>query len=193
MMIVTVAADILRAALLYTRSEFGLGSNLRDEYRHVILDRTIVATDGHTMFIANPGEVKIEGGPARALLLHHGLVEKLGHTAEDGGMVTFMVGKQIMDAEGNLYPIETGEIVNWRKVYPRHPNGGTSQYNLLYLNRAVRANIELGAPVGEQAGKIHVHHNGTSGPCVAELHNRRAHVLFQYFADKNEEFVPFNV
>lgn len=191
MLTVTVAADILRAALLFTRSELGLGSMLRDEYQHVILDQTIVATDGHTMFIANPGEVKLEGKP-RAVLLHHGFVE---HIIQDAGrdLVTFMIGKQAMDAEGNLYPLPVGEIVNWRKVYPRHTNGGTSQYNLLYLHRAVRANVELGAPLGEQAGKIHVHHNGTSGPCVAELHGRRAHVLFQYFTDAVTDFQPFNV
>ena len=192
MMTVTVAADILRAALLFTKTDDTLGSTLREEYRHVILDRTIVATDGHTMFIANPGEVLISGTP-RAVLLHHTFVEKLIARADEPS-VTFMVGKEVMDEMGALYPLAEGEIVDWRKVYPRTTNGGTSQYNLLYLHRAIRANVDLGAPPGLDAGNIHVHHNGTAGPAVLELHKSRAHVLCQYRIDNSgDTFSPFNV
>src|SRR5574337_585784 len=101
MMTVTVAADVLRAALLFTKSDPIYGSTLRDEYQHIILDRTIIATDGHTMFVANPGEVLIDGTP-RPVLLARGFVE---HIAKGEDAVTFMVGKQAMDAEGNLYPL----------------------------------------------------------------------------------------
>lgn len=190
MMTVTVAADVLRAALLFTKSDPVYGSTLRDEYQHVILDRTIVATDGHTMFVANPGEVLIEGA-ARPVLLHRGFVE---HIAKGDEAVTFMVGKQAMDGEGNLYPLPAGEIVNWRKIYPRTTNGGASQYNLLYLNRIIQANIELGARADLTAGIVHVYHNGTAGPAVAELHNRRGHVLCNHRLDNScDTFTPFNL
>ena len=190
MITVTVAADILRAALIYTKQDDLAGSTLREEYQHLILDHTIVATDGHTMFIANPGEVKIEGTP-RAVLLPRGFIE---HIAKGAEPVTFMVGKQAMDAEGNLYPIPKGDIVDWRKVYPRHTNGGTSQYNLVYLHRAVRANIELGARADATAGEIPVHHNGSAGPCVLELHNRRAHVIVNHrYSNRDNGYQPFNV
>lgn len=190
MITVTVAPEILRAALLFTKTDALMGSTMRDEYRHIILDQTIVASDGHTMFVANPREVKIEGTP-RPVLLHRGFVE---HVAMSEDLVTFMIGKQAMDAEGNLYPLAEGVVVNWRKVYPRYTNGATSQYNLLYLHRAVRANVELGAKPGAPAGEIHVHHNGTSGPCVLELHDRRAHVIVQYLMGKSRDmYTPFNV
>lgn len=195
MFTLTTRPDVLRAALLFTKSE-AYGSTMRAEYDHVILDRTLIATDGHSMIVINPGEVSIKGDKIRPVLLPRQAIEAAIEGTVTNDPISLMVdpvGGWVMTTTAKTYPLPTGEIINWDRVYPRHTTGGTSNYNLAYLHRAVRANIELGAPNSSVAGEMVVHHNGTSGPAVIVLTDRRAHVIVNYLNVKggDSDYQPF--
>jgi hypothetical protein len=193
MFTLTVRPDILRAALLFTK-ERGQGSGLREEYDHLILDRTIVATNGHTMFIANPSEVCLTGPGTTPVFLGKDLIGELLDGVADNEPVSCFIdarSRSALTSMGKRFELPMGLFVDWRKVYPRHINGATTDYSLFYLAKVTHANLLLGAKEGILAGQSKVHHNGSQGPCVIELTGNRAHVMIQHMLHMTDEYKPF--
>lgn len=186
---VKVSAAVLHAASLFLADPEENPTN--PAYAHAIIDRTVVATDGRTMFVANPAEVVITGANPRPFLLPFRAILGL---SEERGPVTFMVTESaVMDEQGQIHAIPPGNIVEWRRVYPEQTSGELANFNLVYLDRCVRANVLLGSPA-DRAGVTKIHHNGDSTTLI-ELHDRRGHaVIMPMRSDRfNQPYEAFTV
>src|SRR5579872_4415134 len=125
-------AAFLRAAWLFVKKDDAGGSTLNPAYAHVILDRTLVATDGHTMIIFNPEKVQISGDDARPCLLPLSLLEALGDLKGDVTLYIDPAAGKGMVHTGYTFDLAHGRVVDWRRVYPAELSGEHAQYNLAY-------------------------------------------------------------
>lgn len=181
-------AKWLRAAWLFVGKA---GATSNPAYAHVIVDRTLVATDGRAMLVVNPAEVGISGNGAAPFLLPRWTLEALGDLQ---GEVTFYIdlanGKGLADT-GHTFDLPRDKIVNWRRAYPQRTTGEHAQYNLAYLDRCVRANELLGEDDYCAGASLEIQPNGQDGPGIVVLREGSAHVIVNYMYTRNHS-QPFN-
>ncbi len=161
--VITVNADMLRAALLCTSSE-----ETRYYLKGVFVDPAgkLVSTDGHRMFVGAIDLAASEHNPAPGSFAGWIICRDVLKRA--------LAGHKLPDIE--ISPTRTGDIAckpidgsfpDWRRVVPSEITGTVAQFNPAYVADMGKIGLLLqGKPKRGTGLTAHIHHNGESAAGV---------------------------